>query len=241
VTKPIQGAQRGGLDGFVKGIAAGAVGLIVKPVVGVADGIRAATEGIKNTTNVRESSAVRQRPPRTFGLRGELRAFRGPDAEVQRTLEASIYAGGGRCRPLADGRFCSQVPTVSPTGTMTSFVVTSSHVLLLSILAPPPSSAARSSSLSERSDRSSSLAERSGSLGEVGAASDSQRYTLGTIIWTEALANIGAWECVDQSAAELALHLRNGGVRLVRFASLEARRAAVGDVKQAVEAHSGFR
>ena len=121
---------------------------------------------------------------------------------------------------------------MSPAGT--KFVVTTTHVLLISIVAlgltltPPTGSTAGSSRLTERSS-------------EVGVASDSQRHTLGTVIWTETLANIGAWECAQNNAADLALHLRDGNVRIARFPSVDACRQAIAYLKQACEAHSVLR
>ena len=37
VSKPIRGARRDGVRGFVRGVGVGAIGVVVKPVVGVVD------------------------------------------------------------------------------------------------------------------------------------------------------------------------------------------------------------
>jgi hypothetical protein len=228
VTKPIQGAQKGGLDGFFKGFAQGAVGLIVKPVVGVADGITSATEGLKTTTTVQHAGAARrQRPPRTFGLLGEMRKFSNSDAAMQRALEDAIAAGGSRLRHLASGRLFGHVVCDSPTGTVVPFVVTTSHAMVASITMP----AGRGSS--SESPRSSDLERTS----RVEAAIATNAYLPTSIVWAEPLSNIGAWECLEHSR-ELALHLRNGHVRRARFETTEARQRAADFVRQALEAAS---
>ena len=67
ISKPIEGAQRGGVLGFATGVAQGAVGLVVKPVVGVADGITSASEGIRNTSASASSQGIfAQRQVRPF-------------------------------------------------------------------------------------------------------------------------------------------------------------------------------
>ena len=37
VSKPIRGAERGGFEGFAKGVGKGLLGLIIKPGIGVTD------------------------------------------------------------------------------------------------------------------------------------------------------------------------------------------------------------
>ena len=67
-------------------MAQGAVGLVVKPAVGVADGITAAAEGLKSQTTVLRGLTRRRRQPRTFGLWGELRLLFSGAYEPSRNL-----------------------------------------------------------------------------------------------------------------------------------------------------------
>ena len=133
ITKPIKGAERGGVEGFFKGLGQGAVGLVVKPLAGMADGISSAAEGIKNTTDVSQRQAVfaqRKRLPRALGPCGELVPFDLADAEAQQLLRQIAASGtSGRTRALGEARFCSQVPL----GGGRLFVLTTSHSLLLSL------------------------------------------------------------------------------------------------------------
>ncbi|TGZ78721.1 hypothetical protein EX30DRAFT_322121 [Ascodesmis nigricans] len=50
--KPIEGAEREGAFGFIKGIGKGVVGAVTKPAIGVFDLASNVTEGIRNTTTV---------------------------------------------------------------------------------------------------------------------------------------------------------------------------------------------
>lgn len=49
VTKPVEGAQKGGFVGFLKGTGKGLAGLVVKPVSGTLDAVSKVTEGVSNT------------------------------------------------------------------------------------------------------------------------------------------------------------------------------------------------
>ncbi|KAI9221417.1 hypothetical protein BC828DRAFT_404944 [Blastocladiella britannica] len=57
VSQPLEGAQRSGVSGFLKGVALGGVGLFVKPIVGLADAASSVSQGIKNTTTVLDDVA----------------------------------------------------------------------------------------------------------------------------------------------------------------------------------------
>ena len=82
--KPLEGAKRDGLEGLVKGLGAGALGLVVMPVVSVTDAVHDAFE--HNATDARQNTGVfaqRVRMPRALGFSGELSTFSRYDAEVQ--------------------------------------------------------------------------------------------------------------------------------------------------------------
>uniref|UniRef100_A0A0D3KJL1 Uncharacterized protein n=1 Tax=Emiliania huxleyi (strain CCMP1516) TaxID=280463 RepID=A0A0D3KJL1_EMIH1 len=198
-------AQRGGFGGFFKGVAQGAVGLVVKPAVGVADGITAAAEGLKSQTTVLRGLTRRRRQPRT-NLLGELRLFSNADARIQRALYDAVTGRG--VRSLASGRFCSQAPRARK-GAEISLVVTTGHAILLSV-----------------SGEGGAGSSSSGGGGGGAPAT--------ALVWSEPLSQIAVWECVERSH-ELALHLRSGEVRRARFPSAAARAKAVRLIEQAVK------
>ncbi len=47
VAAPMRGAERGGLKGLVKGVGKGVLGLVVKPVVGIADAATELLQGVQ--------------------------------------------------------------------------------------------------------------------------------------------------------------------------------------------------
>ncbi|CAO1616705.1 unnamed protein product [Parajaminaea phylloscopi] len=54
--RPLEGAERGGALGFLRGLGKGGVGLVVKPVVGAFDLAASLGEGVRNTTTVFDST-----------------------------------------------------------------------------------------------------------------------------------------------------------------------------------------
>jgi hypothetical protein len=74
ITKPVQGAQKEGAEGFFKGVGKGLAGVVVKPVVGVFDFAQRTTEGIKNTAidSIRKN---RIRWPLFISLDGVLKPY----------------------------------------------------------------------------------------------------------------------------------------------------------------------
>lgn len=52
VTTPIKEARTGGVGGFFKGVGKGVVGVVVKPIVGVGDGVVSVIQGISQETQV---------------------------------------------------------------------------------------------------------------------------------------------------------------------------------------------
>jgi vacuolar protein sorting-associated protein 13A/C len=71
---PIIDAQKDGVGGFFKGVGKGVVGLVVKPVAGVFDGVSAVASGVRNTTTMMED--------RSFTWIRYPRAFYGPDRQL---------------------------------------------------------------------------------------------------------------------------------------------------------------
>eukprot|EP01127_Copromyxa_protea_P018128 TRINITY_DN562_c3_g1_i1.p1 TRINITY_DN562_c3_g1~~TRINITY_DN562_c3_g1_i1.p1 ORF type:complete len:1515 (-),score=244.31 TRINITY_DN562_c3_g1_i1:27-4571(-) len=77
VTAPIEGAMKDGAAGFLKGVGIGFAGVLIKPVVGVADLATRTAEGIKNTTKMGSVMKIKApiRPPRYFGADGLLTIY----------------------------------------------------------------------------------------------------------------------------------------------------------------------
>ena len=90
VLKPIAGAKKGGVKGFLKGTWQGISGLVFKPVTGVLDAAAKTSEGIKNTATSFDEKSIqhRQRYPRAFyGKEQFYRPYILTDAEISYLLQ----------------------------------------------------------------------------------------------------------------------------------------------------------
>ncbi|KOO28183.1 vacuolar protein sorting-associated protein vps13 [Chrysochromulina tobinii] len=196
--KPLEGAKRDGLEGLVKGLGAGALGLVVMPVVSVTDAVHDAFE--HNATDARQNTGVfaqRVRMPRALGFSGELSTFSRYDAEVQQQLWLVTKTGAALNRrsnlsaatlkELGNGRYAAARPC-GGAGMVGSkrLVVTTKHVLSLN----------------------------------VGASSDGEVQ----LEWFERLESLAI---AEESASEIILHLRDGGMRFVHCAGGSRERKAV--------------
>lgn len=93
VLAPLRGAERNGVYGFGKGVFTGLVGIAVKPAVGVLDFGSRFSEGLKNHTRadmLLTQDTARVRPPRSFGLRGELKEYNVDEANAQHSLRTVL-------------------------------------------------------------------------------------------------------------------------------------------------------
>ncbi|RCI04898.1 hypothetical protein CU098_003059, partial [Rhizopus stolonifer] len=76
VARPVEGASREGVGGFLKGFGKGVVGVVTKPVVGVFDLTSNISEGIRNTTTLNDTNMIeRTRYPRYIGPAGILKPY----------------------------------------------------------------------------------------------------------------------------------------------------------------------
>ncbi|KAF0982041.1 hypothetical protein FDP41_011902 [Naegleria fowleri] len=77
--KPIEGASKEGISGFLKGVGKGIIGMPVKPITGVLDFVYKTSEGLKNTTQFfdREFQIHRKRFPRFVGTDKKLSKYDG--------------------------------------------------------------------------------------------------------------------------------------------------------------------
>lgn len=91
----MEGAERDGATGFVKGVGKGVVGLFTKPLVGAFDFMSTSTEGIRNTTTVFDQDALdKARLPRFIAADGVIRVSLGcskasPACDLRRLMSYS--------------------------------------------------------------------------------------------------------------------------------------------------------
>ncbi|KAI9741223.1 MAG: hypothetical protein M1834_002939 [Cirrosporium novae-zelandiae] len=73
---PLQGAEKEGLQGFVKGVGKGFLGLATKPAIGAFDLASNLAEGVRNTTTVFDAEGLdRVRLARFIGIDGVVRPY----------------------------------------------------------------------------------------------------------------------------------------------------------------------
>ncbi|KAL2005808.1 hypothetical protein VTN00DRAFT_10301 [Thermoascus crustaceus] len=73
---PLQGAEKEGLQGFVKGVGKGFLGLATKPAIGAFDLASSLAEGVRNTTTVFDPEGLdRVRLTRFIGMDGIVRPY----------------------------------------------------------------------------------------------------------------------------------------------------------------------
>ena len=92
---PLQGAEKEGLPGFVKGVGKGFLGLATKPAIGAFDLASNLAEGVRNTTTVFDQEGLdRVRLTRYIGLDGIIRPYSQREALGQfwlKTLDDGKY------------------------------------------------------------------------------------------------------------------------------------------------------
>lgn len=104
VKAPIRGAEKKGLEGFAKGIGKGLLGLLVKPIIGLSDGIADVMLGVKGSvegaTGV-QTQLTQIRPRRAFyGRERSLRPYNMADAAACALLMRTRLAGEEYCDHL---------------------------------------------------------------------------------------------------------------------------------------------
>ncbi|KAI5306994.1 hypothetical protein KEM56_005829 [Ascosphaera pollenicola] len=92
---PLEGAEKDGIQGFVKGIGKGILGLPTKSIVGAFDFASSLAEGVRNTTTVFDANDLdRVRYPRFIGMDGVIRPYSAREALGQfwlKTADDGIY------------------------------------------------------------------------------------------------------------------------------------------------------
>ena len=96
VSRPIAGAKRAGVKGFVTGVGCGVMGLAFKPAVGVLDLAAKTMEGLAATTELHTAIVPTARYSRVFTADGVLRPYREEDIILARALAIgdSLHLGG---------------------------------------------------------------------------------------------------------------------------------------------------
>ena len=98
VKAPIRGAEKRGLEGFAKGVGKGLLGLLVKPLVGISDGLTDVMIGVKGSVDGAsggQSGMVMQIRPRrpVYGRDRAIRAYNMADAAALALMQRTRLAG----------------------------------------------------------------------------------------------------------------------------------------------------
>lgn len=94
ITKPIQGARQTGVEGFVKGIGKGAVGVIAQPATGVIDFASGSLGALKKAVDI-QAETKKLRPTRVFHPDNVLRPYNryeASGAELLKQADKGAYA-----------------------------------------------------------------------------------------------------------------------------------------------------
>jgi hypothetical protein len=96
VKAPLRGAEKG-FEGFAKGIGKGLLGLLVKPIIGISDGITAVMIGVKGSVEASGSSSsqiMQIRPRRAlYGTQRVMRTYNIADAAATALMLRTRLAG----------------------------------------------------------------------------------------------------------------------------------------------------
>eukprot|EP00977_Amphora_coffeiformis_P011236 scaffold2704_cov159-Amphora_coffeaeformis.AAC.6 len=98
VKAPIRGAEKRGLEGFAKGVGKGLLGLLVKPLVGISDGLTDVMIGVKGSVDGAsggQSGMVLQIRPRRplYGRDRSIRTYNMADAAAMALMQRTRLAG----------------------------------------------------------------------------------------------------------------------------------------------------
>lgn len=98
VEAPLRGAEKRGFEGFAKGIGKGLLGLLVKPIIGISDGITDVMMGVRGTVDGSggsySSKLVQVRPRRAlYGSDRVLRVYNVADAAASALMMRTRVAG----------------------------------------------------------------------------------------------------------------------------------------------------
>jgi hypothetical protein len=98
VKAPMRGAERKGLEGFAKGMGKGLLGLVVKPMIGISDGITDVMIGVRGSVEgssaSNSSQLVQLRPRRAlYGPERVVRVYNLADATASALIMRTRLAG----------------------------------------------------------------------------------------------------------------------------------------------------
>jgi hypothetical protein len=98
VRAPIRGAEKRGFEGFAKGLGKGLLGLLVKPIIGISDGITDVMIGVKGSvegSSTSGSGALRPMRPRRplYGRERMIRPYNLADAAAYAVMQRTILGG----------------------------------------------------------------------------------------------------------------------------------------------------
>jgi len=97
VKAPLRGAEKRGFEGFAKGIGKGLLGLLVKPIIGISDGITAVMIGVKGSVDGasgQTNQVLQIRPRRAlYGTHRVVRPYNVADAAAVALMQRTRLAG----------------------------------------------------------------------------------------------------------------------------------------------------
>jgi len=97
VKAPLRGAEKKGFEGFAKGIGKGLLGLLVKPIIGISDGLTDVMIGVKGTIEGTYSAATSTYPIRPrralYGSDMRIRPYNVADAAAAALMMRTRLAG----------------------------------------------------------------------------------------------------------------------------------------------------
>jgi vacuolar protein sorting-associated protein 13A/C len=143
--QPLQGAEREGAAGFMKGVGKGLLGLATKPAIGAFDLASSMAEGVRNTTTVFDQEGLdRVRLTRFIGTDGIVRPYSQREALGQfwlKTLDNGKYFNENYIAHLelnsgSQGNMSSPISPTSPNARQSSeatmlVVITYNSIMLV--------------------------------------------------------------------------------------------------------------
>eukprot|EP00397_Hematodinium_sp_SG-2012_P000124 GEMP01000124.1.p1 GENE.GEMP01000124.1~~GEMP01000124.1.p1 ORF type:complete len:3074 (-),score=625.81 GEMP01000124.1:525-9746(-) len=91
VKSPVDGSKSGTPEGFAKGLAKGLSGLVVKPLAGLADGVKHTAEGIRNETGIHQTRPPMRQPRVMYGVDRVIRPYSVEDSRAWQLMAQAGY------------------------------------------------------------------------------------------------------------------------------------------------------
>jgi len=103
VRSPLDGAKDGSVEGLAKGMVRGVAGAVVKPLAGLADGVKNAAEGIRVETGIRQRLLPIRLPRAMYGADRIMRPYNENDARVWKLVSSYCEADDALFSSVVNG------------------------------------------------------------------------------------------------------------------------------------------